>query len=79
VLGPRNALRASVHETLRGHRLLAVTARKQSRKVHKLVAVGSAHVTLSAGQAHLVRVGLNRTGRALLAHHHPLKTTLRVT
>jgi hypothetical protein len=73
------ALTLSVHETLRGHRLLTVTARKQSRKVPKLVTVGSAHVSLSAGQAQLVRIGLNRTGRGLLAQHHPLKTTLRVT
>ena len=48
-------------------------------KVHKRVLVGSAHVSLQAGQSRMVKVGLNRAGRKLRAGHHPLKTTLRIT
>jgi hypothetical protein len=51
------ALKLTVHETLRGHRLLAVTARGQHKAVHRLVTVGSARVTLTAGHAALVKVG----------------------
>jgi hypothetical protein len=72
-------LHLTVTQTFRGHRLIAVKARKQARKIHKVVVVGSAQVTLAAGQTRSVRIGLNRTGRNLLAHHHPLKATLRVT
>jgi hypothetical protein len=75
----RLTLTLSVNETLRGHNLLAVTARKPPRKVHKQVIVGSADVTLQAGQSRTVQVSLNRAGRQLLAHHHPLRTTLGVT
>jgi hypothetical protein len=72
-------LKLTVTETLKGHRLIAVKARKHATKIHKVVIVGSAQVTLGAGQTRLVKIGLNRTGRNLLAHHHPLKATLRVT
>jgi hypothetical protein len=73
------ALNLTVTETLKGHRLLAVTARKQARKIHKVLVVGSTQLTLRSGQARLVQIGLNRTGRNLLAHHHPLKARLRIT
>ncbi len=77
--GCRLALTLSVHESLHGHKLLAVTARKPARKIHKQVIVGSAHLTLQAGQTSTVKLSLNRVGRQLLAHHHPLRTTLRIT
>ena len=41
--------------------------------------MGSAHVTLQTGQSRTVKLSLNRTGRQLLAHHHPLRTTLGIT
>jgi hypothetical protein len=41
--------------------------------------VGSAHVTLNAGQSQTVRVALNRTGTQLLATRHQLATTLQVS
>ncbi len=44
---------------------------------HKQVGVGSTSVTLAAGQTETVRIGLNRTGRHLLATRHQLKVTLR--
>ena len=44
---------------------------------HKPVGVGSTGVTLAAGKTKIVRVGLNRTGRQLLADRHGLRVTLR--
>ena len=74
----RLALRLTVTETLKGKKILAVSAGKKARKVRKVVSVGSKNVTLTAGQALTVRVPLNSTGRKLLAQHHRLKVTLRV-
>jgi len=63
-------LRLTVTETVRGHK-------HKPRKI--LVVVGNAHVALTAGQRRTVEVGLNGTGKHLLATHHPLEVTLRVT
>ncbi len=68
------SLRMSVTETLRGHRLIAVAARVR----HKVVSVGAASVTLSAGSTETVRISLNRAGRNLLASRHVLKVKLVV-
>ena len=73
------ALNLTVTETFKGQRLLAVTARKQARRIRKVLVVGSTQVTLGSGQTRLVQIGLNHTGRDLLAHHHPLKATLGIT
>jgi hypothetical protein len=69
------SLRMSVTETLRGHRVIAVAARVR----HKVIGVGSAAVTLAAGNAETVRISLNGTGRNLLAARHVLKVKLVVT
>jgi hypothetical protein len=69
------SLNMSVTETLRGHKVIAVAARLR----HKVVSVGSTHVTLSAGTTETVRVSLNRTGRNLLATRQVLKVELVVT
>ena len=71
----RCRLRLSVTETLRGQRLIAVAARVR----HKVVGVGAASVTLSAGSTETVRISLNRAGRNLLAARHVLKVKLVVT
>jgi hypothetical protein len=70
-------LTMTVTETVKGHKVVAVTSRKQAHTHRKVVVVGSAHVSLTAGQTRVVRVTLNRTGKALLASHHTLKVTLR--
>jgi hypothetical protein len=72
------ALTMTVTETLKGHKVIAITSRKQAHVHHKVVVVGSAHVTLTAGQTRVVRVTLNRTGKALLAKHHTVKVALHV-
>jgi hypothetical protein len=57
-----------------------VTAAQSARKTRKLVVVvGSATVLLKSGRAQVVRIGLNGTGKRLLAWRHGLKATLRVT
>ncbi|MGA7703592.1 MAG: hypothetical protein WB998_01730 [Solirubrobacteraceae bacterium] len=80
--GPASAtckvtLRLTVTESFQGHRLVAVSA--NARKTHRLLVVGSASVLLESGHAQIVRIGLNRAGKRLLASRHRLKATLRVT
>ena len=69
------SLRMTVTETFRGHRLIAVTSRVR----HKVIGVGSAAVTLTAGNAQTVRISLNGEGRKLVASRHVLKVKLVVT
>jgi hypothetical protein len=72
-------LRLTVSEKFKGHRLVAVTARSHRRGSVRTVVVGTTKVQLQAGQTQTVRVSLNRTGLRLLASHHRLAATLRVT
>jgi hypothetical protein len=69
------SLTMRVTETFRGHKLIAVAARVR----HKVIAVGSARVTLTAGSSDVVRISLNRTGRNLLSTRHQLKVGLAVS
>jgi hypothetical protein len=72
------SLTLAVTEKFKGHRLLAVSAVKRPRTYRKVLVVGSAHVTLTAGQSQMAPVSLNRAGRHLLARRHRLATTLQV-
>ena len=69
------SLGMTVTETLRGHRVIGVAPRLR----HTVVGVGSAAVTLTAGNAKAVRISLNGLGRKLLATRHVLKVNLVVT
>jgi len=71
----RVTLKLTVTETLSHGKVTAVSARKK----HKVVVVGSASVTLKAGETKTIRVSLNRSGKHLLAHFHRLKVKLRVS
>jgi len=75
------SLRLSVHETLRGRRIVAVSAARTrgAKRKHRFVVVGSKSATVRAGKTAKLKVSLNRTGRALLAARHHLTTTLRVS
>ena len=75
----RVSLRLSVVETRKGHRLVAVSARRRVKTVHKLVVLGTARATVGAGQSRTLRVKLNRTGRRLLTARHRIRVSLRVT
>ena len=72
------SLKLTVVETLRGHKVIAVSARK-AKVTHKTVVVGTATATIKAGGTKTVRIGLNRTGRKLLAARHKLTAKLTVT
>jgi hypothetical protein len=74
----RLAFELTVTETFKGHRLVAVTARPNGRKTRKVVLVGTAHVSLNAGQTQAARIALNRTGKRLLTSRHGLTVELRV-
>lgn len=71
------SLKLTVTETLRGHRLIAVSARK-AKLTHKTVTLGTASGTIKAGRTARVRIGLNGTGRHLLASRHRLTAKLTV-
>jgi hypothetical protein len=72
------SLRLTVRETLKGHRLVAVSARKQ-KLTHKTVVLGTASATIGAGHSSTVRIKLNRTGRKLLAARRRVTAKLTVT
>jgi hypothetical protein len=71
-------LRLTVVETLKGHRLLAASAVGHKGGSHRTVVVGTARVSLSAGQTKTVRVVLNRTGKRLVSRLHGLRAKLQV-
>jgi hypothetical protein len=74
------AFRMTVTEKLRGHKIIAVTARKKPKTRKVVVTVGSARgLTLVAGQSKVVKISLNGRGKRLLASRHTLKVTLDVT
>jgi hypothetical protein len=72
------SLKLTVTETFRGHKLTAVSARKQ-KLTHKTVVVGTASATIRAGHNSTVKIKLNGTGRKLLAARHKLTAKLTVT
>ena len=74
------AFRMTVTEKLRGHKIIAVTARKQPKTRKVVVTVGSGRgLTLVAGQSKVVKISLNGRGKRLLASRHTLNVMLDVT
>jgi hypothetical protein len=67
----------TARDTFRGHRLVAITPRPKLRR--NVVVVGSATVTLNAGESRTVQIPLNDTGERLLVSRHKLKVKLRIT
>ncbi|MGH2893249.1 MAG: hypothetical protein ACRDPM_08270, partial [Solirubrobacteraceae bacterium] len=74
----RVSLKLTVTERFRGHKLIAVSARK-AKVTHKTVVLGAKSATVRAGHKATVRISLNRRGRKLLAARHKLKAKLTVT
>ena len=72
------SLKLTVTETLRGHKVIAVSARK-SKVTHKTIVLGTTSATIRAGRTQTVHISLNRTGRKLLAARHKLTAKLTVT
>jgi hypothetical protein len=74
------AFRMTVTEKIRGHKIIAITARQQQKTRKVLVVVGSARgLTLRAGQSKVVKISLNGIGKRLLAGRQTLKVRLDVT
>jgi hypothetical protein len=70
----------SVTETLKGAKLVAVSAKQRKPKTTKrTVVLGTATVTLAAGQREIVHVQLNAAGRRLLSSRHKLSVKLTLT
>jgi hypothetical protein len=72
------SLKLAVTETLRGHKVIAISARR-AKVTHKTVVLGTASATIAAGRTATVRISLNRAGRTLLAARHKLTATLTVS
>lgn len=70
-----DVLGLATDETLRGLKVIAVSAAK---KKHKVVLVASARVTLAAGGSKTVKLTLGGTGKKLLAKFHKLPLLLLV-
>jgi hypothetical protein len=68
------ALGASTLEHLIHKRIVAVSARTHNKRV----SVAAATVTLAAGQRLTISLGLNKTGKKLLAHFRSLPVTVKV-
>jgi hypothetical protein len=74
------AFRITVTEKIRGHKIIAITARKKPKTRKVIVTVATARtITLVAGQSKVVKISLNGKGKALLKSRHTLKVTLDVT
>ena len=67
-------LTLSVTETVKGGKVVAVRA--SARATDTVVVLGTATVTLTAGQSRTVEIALNSTGKRLLARLHRLKAKL---
>jgi uncharacterized membrane protein len=73
-------LEISATETLKGNKVIAITARATaSRATKKVVVLGKMTVTLAAGQSETVTVKLNGLGTRLLAQYHRLKVRVAAT
>src|SRR5947207_2492444 len=72
------ALRLTVKQTLRGRKVMAITARKP-KKTHRTVGLGQTNLTLLAGKSKTVKVFLNGKGKGLVAKRHKLKVRLNGT
>jgi hypothetical protein len=72
-------LELTVTETVRGSKVIAVSAAKRKAKAkRRTVIVGRAATNLSAGHRTTLKVSLNKTGKRLLRKYRKLKARLLV-
>jgi phosphoserine phosphatase len=69
----------SVIETLRGGKVIAISARAAPKLKTRTITIGTATVTLAAGASEEVTVRLTSAGRLLLKEHRSLTVKLTVT
>ena len=74
-----DVVQLQLNETLRGSKIVAVSAARSARTKHRTVVIGRSGVTLAPGQSRTVTISLNATGRSLLARYHRLAVELTVT
>jgi hypothetical protein len=74
-------LALTITETVKAGKVVAVTATKRNgtKPKRKIVTLSTTTITLTAGQAENVQLGLNGTGKRLLVKYHTLKVKLLIT
>ena len=73
-------LTASVRETIRRGKVIAVAAStKKTKTIKKTITIASKTATIPAGATKTITLTLNGAGKRLLAKHNPLKAKLTVT
>ena len=73
-------LSASVRETIRGRKVIALAAStKKTKTIKKTITIASKTATIPAGATKTITLTLNGAGKRLLAKHNPLKAKLTVT
>ena len=72
-------LSLTVTETVKGAKLIAVSAAKSPKLTKKVLLLGKATVTVRAGQAKTIKVTLGAAGKRLLARQHHMEVKLTVT
>jgi lipopolysaccharide export system protein LptA len=69
----------TIVEQLRKGRVTALAAAKKGKTTKRTVVIGSATVTLGAGQAETLKFSLNAAGKKLLAQHRELAAQVQIT
>jgi chitodextrinase len=73
------AIKLALTETLKGGKVVAITARSKQKTKKRTVALGTTTVTVAGGSHKTVSVKLNSAARKLLRRYHHLKVALTAT
>jgi hypothetical protein len=73
------ALTLTLTETLKGGKVVAITAKSKPKKKTRTVILGSTMVTVTGGSHEIASVELNASARKLLNHYHHIKVALTAT
>jgi chitodextrinase len=73
------AIKLALSETLKGGKVVAITARSKQKTKKRTVTVGTTTVTVAGGSQKTVSVKLNSAARNLLRRYHHLKVALTAT
>jgi len=73
------AIKLILTETLKGGKVVAITARSKQKTTKRTVTLGTTTVTVAGGSHETVSVKLNGAARKLLRHYHHLKVALTAT
>ena len=68
----------TIVEQLRNGRVTAIAATKKGKTTERTVVIGSATITLSAGQSKTVKISLNAAGKKLLAQQKKLVVQVQI-